>query len=292
MNLNYLECFASLSDTLSFTETARDFSVSQPSISRQIRLLEEQLGTKLFIRDKHKVHLTEEGVAFKQKVTPLIKELKLVMNATQDKTDGIAGRVSFGCLGEIGQYAMMDMILQFTEQYPELGTQVVFTSPEKIIDKVKNGQLDFGLVNEMVDQENIRSFEVLKERSVLVTRYKNKKSLEDINNTKFVCYTDDDSLLVSYIHKFHKKASMSKIRRHIVVNSHRSMIDALMATETYAVLPYFSVERAIKAKELRIASENELNSSIYLIHVDNNLMPRKNMIFKKHLMDQCKKKTI
>lgn len=292
MNLNYLECFASLSDTLSFTETAREFSVSQPSISRQIRLLEEQLNTKLFIRDKHKVHLTDEGVAFKQRVTPLIKELQSVMNTTQDKTNDLSGRVQFGCLGEVGQYTIMDMILQFNEDHPNLDLQVVYTSPEKIIDKVKNGQLDFGLVNEMVDQENIRTFEVLKERSVLVTRKGNKKALDDVSNAKFVCYTADDSLLVTYVHKFHKKASMSKLNRHIIVNSHKSMIDALVSTDTYAVLPYFSVEQAIKDKELRIASEKELSSSIYLIHVDNNLMPKKNMIFKKHLMELCKKKKI
>lgn len=290
MNLNYLECFASLSDTLSFTETARDFSVSQPSISRQIRLLEEQLNTKLFIRDKHKVHLTDEGVAFKQRVTPLIKELQSVMNTTQDKTNDLNGRIHFGCLGEIGQYAIMDMVLSFNEEFPNLDLQMVYTSPEKIIDKVKNGQLDFGLINEVVDQENIRTFEVLKERSVLVTRKSNKKALTDVSAANFICYTSDDSLLVTYVHKFHKKASMSKLNRHIIVNSHKSMIDSLIATESYAVLPYFSVEEAIKNKELRIASEKELSSGIYLIHVDNNLMPKKNTLFKKHLMDLCKKK--
>lgn len=292
MNLNYLECFASLSDTLSFTETARDFSVSQPSISRQIRLLEEQLGTKLFIRDKHKVHLTEEGIAFKQKVTPLIKELQTVMNNTQEKTEEIVGRIQFGCLGEVGQFAVMDMILRIMADFPELNIEVLYTSPDKIIDKVKNGQIDFGLVNEIVDQENIRSFELLKERAVLVTGKTNKKPLSDVSKAKFICYTPDDTLLMTYIHKFHKKASMSKINRHVVVNSHRSMIDALEAIGGYAVLPYFSVEKAIANKRVRIASDKELNSSIYLIHVVNNLMPRKNSIFKKQLMELCKLKTL
>ena len=292
MNLNYLECFASLSETLSFTETARNFSVSQPSISRQIKLLEEQLNTKLFIRDKHKVYLTEEGKAFKNRVTPLISELQTVMNNTQEKTDEVKGVLNFGCLGEVGQNSLIQTILEFNKDNPSIDLNIHYTSPQEIIDNVKSGNFDFGLVNELVDQENIRTYDLMKERSVLVTSNKNREKLTEIKNVKFICYSDDDSLLLAYLHKYHKKTSFSKIQRHIIVNSHRSMIDAVESTHAYAVLPYFSVEQAIKDKRIRVASDKDLTSSLYLIHIDNNLMPRKNTLFKQHLIEVCKKQKI
>ncbi|MEC9282712.1 MAG: LysR family transcriptional regulator [Bdellovibrionota bacterium] len=292
MNLNYLECFASLSETLSFTETAKNFSVSQPSISRQIKLLEEQLNTKLFIRDKHKVYLTEEGKSFKHRVTPLISELQSVMSNTQERTDEVKGSVHFGCLGEVGQNSLMQRILEFNALNSSINLQISYASPQDIIENVKAGIFDFGLVNELVDQENIRTYDIIKERSVLITGGKNKERLADINSAKFVCYSDDDSLLLSYIHKYHKKASFSKLQRHVIVNSHRSMIDAVEATNGYAVLPYFSVEKALKEKRIRIASDKELTSSLYLIHIDNNLMPKKNSLFKQFLIETCKKQQI
>ncbi|MFK8137909.1 MAG: LysR family transcriptional regulator [Bdellovibrionales bacterium] len=292
MNLNYLECFTSLSETMSFTETAKDFSVSQPSISRQIKLLEEQLGTKLFIRDKHKVHLTEEGVAFKRRVAPLIKELQTTMHITKDRTDEVKGQLGMGCLGEVGQFSIMEKVLGFNKLYPDVDLKMLYTSPDNIIDKVKTGNLDFGIVNELVDQENLRSYEILTEKSVLVTSVTNKKPLVDIGDAKFVAYSLDDGLLVNYIHKYFKKSSISKINRHIVVNSHKSMIEALVDSNYYAVLPYFSVAKAIKRKELRVASEKELKSKMYLIYVDNALMPKRFQLFKKHLIAECKKKVL
>lgn len=292
MNLNYLECFSSLSETLSFTETAKDFAVSQPSISRQIKLLEEQLNTKLFIRDKHKVHLTEQGLKFKQRINPLIKELKLIMEKTQNQSEKIQGTIHFGSLSEVGQYSLMDVLLKFQNLHPNVNLDMNFISPQSIIEKIKTGSLDFGVVNDFIDQENIKSFKILKEKSVLVTKYSNSKTIEENDNPEFVCYSYNDKLLIDFLHKFYKKVSLSKINRKVIVNSHRSMIESLTHSSAYAVLPYFSVEKAIKEKELKIASEKELKSELYLIYLDNNLMARRNMEFKKFIIEEMKEKNI
>jgi DNA-binding transcriptional LysR family regulator len=292
MNLNYLECFVSLSETMSFTETARHFSVSQPSISRQIRLLEEQLNQKLFVRDKHKVHLTDAGVQLKSRLRPLIKEIKTILDTTQENATELSGSISFGCLTEVGQNTFIDMLVDFHKEHPLINFDTHFISPEQIIDKVKTGQIDFGVIGQAVELENIRAYELIEERAVLVTRKGNKKDIKDIYQAEFVTYLYHDVLLVSYLQNFYNKISYSKIRKAFSVNSHKCMIEALETGDFYAVMPYFSVEKAVKDGRLEVVSKNELKNHLYLIYVENNLMPMKNDLFRKHIIQWCKKKSL
>jgi len=292
MNLNYLESFVSLSETLSFTETAKNFSVSQPSISRQIRLLEEQLNQKLFIRDKHKVHLTDAGIELKAKVRPLIKEIKSVLSTAQESADHLEGSLTIGCLGEVGQYAFMQALLDFHKENPNVYLETQFISPNLIIDMVKMGQMDFGIIGQPVDLENIRAYKLMEERAVLVTRKQNKEKTMNIQDMNFITYLHHDILLINYLQKHYKRAPYGKIKKPIAVNSHRSMVDALLQNDYFAVMPYFSVEKEIKSGSLKIVSKKELSNHLYLIYMENALMPLKSELFKKHVMNWAKIKAL
>ena len=64
MHLKQIECFIELSETLNFSETADNLSLTQPAVSHQIKSLEEELGVQLFSRNRRKVSLTRSGVSF------------------------------------------------------------------------------------------------------------------------------------------------------------------------------------------------------------------------------------
>lgn len=296
MNLNYLECFVSLSETMSFTETARQFSVSQPSISRQIRLLEEQLNQKLFVRNKHKVHLTEAGMQLKSRLRPLIKEIKTILDTTQENVNHLSGSISFGCLSEVGQNTFIDMLLDFHKEHPRISFDTQFIDPEEIIEKIKTGHLDFGVIGQAIQLENLRTYELIEEREVLVTRSENPMSIEDIYQNiyqcEFITYLQHDVLLASYLQAFYQKVSYAKIKKAFSVNSHKSMIEVLESGNYFAVMPYFSVEKSVREGRLKVVSKNELKNHLYLIYVENNLMPLKNEMFRKHIISWCKKKSL
>jgi len=255
-------------------------------------LLEEQLNQKLFVRDKHKVHLTDAGIQLKSKLRPLIKEIKTVLDTTQENATELNGSISFGCLTEVGQNTFIDMLLDFQKVHPLINFDTHFISPEQIIEKVKTGQIDFGVIGQAVELENIRAYELIEERAVLVTRKDNKKDIKDIYQAEFVTYLYHDVLLVSYLQDFYNKISYSKIRKAFSVNSHKCMIEAIETGDFYAVMPYFSVEKAIKENRLEVVSKNELKNHLYLIYVENNLMSMKNDLFKKHIIHWCKKKSL
>src|SRR3982750_4546997 len=88
VNLNFIRCFQVLLETLNFSEAASRLRLAQSNVSRQIKILEDALGVRLFHRTRHGVSLTPEGIRFKNEVLPLTSELDdKLMNFQKAQTE-------------------------------------------------------------------------------------------------------------------------------------------------------------------------------------------------------------
>lgn len=299
VNLNFLECFVLVSKTLSFTEAAHALRVSQPSVSRQIRLLEQQLGVQLFLRDRHKVHLTEAGKRLRASLTPLIREIQTHLALTHEQSASLDGTIAFGSLAEIGQSTFMKLLLNFRSKHPGIDLHIEYAIEQDIVQKVKSGQLDFGVINTPISSENIRAYHLMTERIVMVTRAKNRLEFNSQKNPKFIGYQRHDELLTRFLNTLGhthgrsdgKHLPFRKIHSAVTVNSHRSMIESLIASDCYAVMPYLSVQPWIESGKLRTATNKEVQTQLYLIHLETPYMEKKNIAFREHLIQSCRSKT-
>lgn len=292
MDLQTIECFLALADNLSFTETAKKFGLTQPSVSRQIKLLEERLATQLFYRDKHRVQLTKEGKEFKTKLQPIAKEFKTVLDITTRQSEEMSGTLQFGCLPEIGQSFFLEAILGFQKKYPLIDIHTQYGLEPELIEKMKSGDLDFAVLNRPIISENLRSYRLLEERATMVTRTKNNASPTPVSEARFVGYNDEDTLLSDYFKTHFKSQELSQISRFTTVNSHRSMIDLLLSFDSFAVLPYLSIEEQIKKKKLKSVGNKDIKTSLYLIHPENVFFSKKNIEFKNFIIETCRNKSL
>lgn len=97
MKLTQIECFLAAAEKLNFTAAAKALFISQPALSKQIRLIEEELGVKLFNRSKKKVMLTEAGQSLKNDLELILKNLEKAVEKAKSigkKRDGV---VRIGC---------------------------------------------------------------------------------------------------------------------------------------------------------------------------------------------------
>lgn len=288
MNLNYLEAFLTLSDTLSFTETARRLGLTQPSVSRQIKLLEEELKTQLFIRDKHAVRLTREGKEMRSTLSPLLEEIRGAFTRSVERSQDVAGALSLGCLPEVGRYFFFQHVLDFQKDHPAVDFHVRYELQHTLMDLMRAGEIDFGIVTKPHISESIRSYKLLDERAVLVTRAKSPFKESDLATAEYVGYSKIDALLDHYFRTHFPKMDFGKIKRISSVNSHASMLETLLARDCLAVLPYFTVHRLIEKKELRLASDKETRNALYLVFLESQLHSRRNEAFRKFLQERCK----
>lgn len=288
--LNYLEGFVILSETLSFSETAHAMNVTQPCVSRQIRLLEERLGLRLFVRDKHSVHLTDAGRDLKLRLSPLVKEIQSVLKEKRGHASRVEGVVTVGSLAEIGQSTVMPLLLAFRATHPGVSLDVHYLKEFEIVDALKKGDLSLGMVTSPVESENVRSYEVLSERVLAVTRAGNARDLADPGEADFVVYRQGDRLLQAWIKRFHPARAARKLRAVVAVNSHRSMMDALLASDAYAIMPEQSVSEALASGRLRAACPHEFRNPLLVAVQENALMESKNEALLRHLLDGFKKR--
>ena len=287
MNLNYLETFLHVSETLSFSKSAIRLKVAQPAVSRQIKLLEQQLGHQLFVRDRQKVRLSPEGEMLKKRIGPLLAEIIESVTRAHDEGTSLEGLVSIGSVSESGEKIFLPLINNFKKEHPEVDFKVKFLKIPEIIERVKNGTLDFGIIPVAVDTMNIRAYRLLKEESVLVTRASNNNPI-DLRKASFVVYREEDPLLESFFKKNNIRIPFSKIKFGMIVNSYTAIIDTLHEHDFYAVLPRFTVENEIKNGLLKIASPKKVESYIYLIHYENDLMEKRKKVFRDYILSAAK----
>lgn len=282
MSLNYLESFVTLCETLSFSETAKALRVTQPCVSRQIRLLEEQLRTQLFVRSRSGVRLSARGRELQIALGPLFKEIQKALRSARSEIDQISGRVSLGCLAEIGQSVFMEAALEFQAKHPAVMLEIEYLKEYEIVEKVKEGGLEFGIVTTPIESENIRSFPLREEPVVLVTRAKNSASLESWEELPVISYRAEDPLFARF-----KRRGLGRLKvlPRVWVNSHRSMVDALLAMDAYAVMPLHAVESLIDSGKLRKVGGLGWKNTLHLIHPAWPWTEKKHQAFKKHLME-------
>ena len=127
MDINQLRYFISVAQTLNFSEAARRNGLTQPSISHHIGELEKQLGTRLFVRDKRSVSLTDTGRAFLPSALEIVElahssELKLKKMET-----GRSGHINIAAMTSAS--GLLHRCLRaFNAEYPDISVNISFTN--------------------------------------------------------------------------------------------------------------------------------------------------------------------
>lgn len=283
INFNHLECFLLVARTQSFSKAAEDLKIAQPAVSKQIKSLEEKLGGQLFIRTRKNVHLTEMGMELYNRTSSLFGTICEEVLDLQSVGKEISGKIRIGLLSEVGEQVFMAPISDFKKKHPKIIININFLKSHEIIEKVKSGELDFGITPEKVIQENIRSYEIFKEEIILVTGKHSKSKPTNISDLPFIAYRDNDPLLAYYLKKTSPRLNQAKINIQMTVNSHRAMVKLLLEHPFYAVLPRLSVQGELREKLLVQVKQKSLESKLYLMIRDLNIPDRKIEMLKSHL---------
>jgi DNA-binding transcriptional LysR family regulator len=194
MDIHTIEAFLVLASQLNFTKSANMIYLSQPAFSRQIVTLEDEVGSKLFIRSKRKVELTEEGKVFARHAQALYDEYcKLTLKMKQLRND-TGEKLRIGFLLDFPQNIFFPVARKFKAQYKDIELIFHDLTMDTIIDKLRLKELDvaFSLSNNILDYQGI-SYMYLKKLPMYVVvsndhPLKDRKSLtiEELRDEKFV----------------------------------------------------------------------------------------------------------
>ena len=143
MNLHKLRCFAAVADCRSFTQASKKLYISQPSLSRQIALLEQELGFKLFDRSKPQLTLTPEGDAFLIETKEILNVWTHLERRVNHMRMGYSyKRLRVGYCDIIDYNIMAISIRKTIERFPDLGIIPVKKNFGPLVQDLRNGDVD------------------------------------------------------------------------------------------------------------------------------------------------------
>ena len=151
MELRVLKYFLTVADEGNITRAADILHVTQPTLSRQLMELEDEMGTALLIRGKRSVTLTDEGFLFKQQAETIVELADKLEHTFTDQKDVICGTIRIGATEALGGRTLAAHMKEFREKYPDVQFDLYNGMADNIKEMIEHGLIDLGLVMEPID---------------------------------------------------------------------------------------------------------------------------------------------
>ncbi len=146
MELRQIRSFLSIAETLHFGRTAELIHISQPALSLQIRALEEEVGVRLFERNRRKTTLTAAGFAFRDDAAAALSQLEQAIRRARLAANGKLGLLRIGFISTAGSEIVPDIVRQFKELNPEVEFSLRNILTAEQVQMLEAGSLDIGFL--------------------------------------------------------------------------------------------------------------------------------------------------
>jgi LysR family hydrogen peroxide-inducible transcriptional activator len=146
LNLKDLKYLVALADTGHFGKAAERTFVSQPTLSAQLKKLEEYLGVKLVERQPKNVQLTDVGKQIVVRARRMLDESEEIIALARSNTDPFAGKLKVGLIPTIGPYLLPRIMPKIRKAVPHLGLMLYEYQTEPLLKRLRDGEIDLGIM--------------------------------------------------------------------------------------------------------------------------------------------------
>ncbi len=146
MELRVLQYFLAVTREQSILGAAESLHLSQPTLSRQLKDMEEELGKQLFIRSNRRITLTEEGMILRKRAEEILSLVQKTQDEISMNNDIIAGDIYIGGGESDGVRYMLQAAKKIQDEYPLVHFHIVSGDKETVIENLDRGLIDFGVL--------------------------------------------------------------------------------------------------------------------------------------------------
>ncbi|HEV8655046.1 MAG TPA: LysR family transcriptional regulator, partial [Candidatus Limnocylindria bacterium] len=167
MELHQLRYFVAVAEQRHFTKAARELSVAQPSVSKQIRRLEDELGAPLFHRMRGNVALTPAGEALLPLARRVLTDVAGAESEVRDLTGMRRGRLSLGATPSLSTTLVPPALARYHQSYPGIELVLHEAGSRDLVGELERGTLDVALVILPMHDDILETTALLREELVL-----------------------------------------------------------------------------------------------------------------------------
>ena len=280
MDLRQLEILQAIAETGSFTACGRKLHVSQSAISRQILLLEEELGEPLFLRVGRQVRMTAAAESLVQLGQRVFLDVRETVGTITDRTRELRGTLRLSGGMTVCLYVFPPLLKHLRRVHPQLDVRLTVATAGQSVQEIRGGRVDAGLLTLPVDESDLVAVPVLREELLLVTppthhlAKRRKVAPKDLAFLPFILF-ERGSATRKVIDNFF---AGENIEPTIVMDTENvEIIKAMVKTGLgVGIVPYQSVAREVKAGQLFCAriEGHELVRETGWVYARANRVPR------------------
>lgn len=202
MNITQINYFLTTAKCLNFTEAAAQLFISQPTLSRQITNMENELNLLLFLRDSHRVQLTPAGIYLYKELSKLYENYYSIISRARDENEGISSTLNIGILdGHMVSGFLPKVLNTCFKKYPDIRINLLRGSFKSLTDGLYNKEFDLiiTLYFDIVSKEKI-SFKKIKPTVDTIAMHKSHPyadcetvNIKDFKEDTFIFISPEDS---------------------------------------------------------------------------------------------------
>jgi len=277
--LQQLRILKAIATKKNFTRAASSLYISQPSLSKQIKILEENLDTILINRERNNISLTESGKVFLQYSERILILCEESCRALIDLKKGDRGNLKVGASQTIGTYLMPRILALFAQNYPQIDLKVQVNSTRTIATSIITREIDVAIVggeisNKLKKKLTIQPF-VNDELSLIISRSHPLAIKKVIRKEDLYCLDFITLHSTSTIKKFidniliQNDIQTNSLRTILQLNSIEGIKTAVSLGLGAAFVSSSSIEKEIRLKQIRILKIENLDINRRLSIISN-----------------------
>ena len=280
MDLRQLEILQAIAETGSFTACGRKLHVSQSAISRQILLLEEELGEPLFLRIGRRVRMTPAAESLVQLGQRVFQDVRDTVGTITDRTRELRGTLRLSGGMTVCLYVFPSLLKQLRRAHPRLDVRLTVATAGQSLQEIRGGRVDAGLLTLPIDESDLVTVPVLREELMLITppahplARRRRVVAQDLGQQPFILFEVGSATRRVIDHFF----ATEQIEPPIVMDTENvEIIKAMVKTGMgIGIVPYLAIEREVRAGQFFVTriEGHELVRETGWVYPRANRVPR------------------
>jgi LysR family transcriptional regulator, nitrogen assimilation regulatory protein len=265
MDLRQLHYFLAVAETLSVSRAATRVYISQPALSRQLLLLESELGVPLLERKARGVVLTEAGELLKQRAIAVMKDVASMKEVVSAQGLEPVGTVTMGIPSALRHLLTTRVAARFTHQFPKALLRIREGTSRDIRDGVASGETDIALFSTEEPSNPFECTPILTEKLVAIALPEVRLSMAHSMSVRALCR--NPLILTSYPNSLRTivdraaAAAGAEVKVSVEVDMSALMLDLVRQGLGYAILPYCAVHVPLQANHVSACPVKDLQIS-------------------------------
>ncbi len=284
MDISLFKTFITVAKHKSITRAAGEIYLTQPAITKQLKVLEEQYDIKLFERNKKIRILTEDGKQLLDYAYRIVNLFNESIASFNEKNGQVRGTLKIGVNLTLGIYVLPRLIRLFFHMYPELKIEMFLDNTEHIIRAVKRGDVNFGFIGVNLGDPLIILHHFYQENINVVIGpnlgiRKKTISWKELEALPFIGRERGSDIRESY-EQWLKERNI-KLKTKMELNNTEAIKKCIQSGIGFSLLPWCTVEQEVRAGLLRVLSAPhfDLRKNHYICHYKDKRFSKPERVF-------------